>query len=202
MKLESLNLDLAAVVGAPVKITSADPEWVKARESGLIPDALFKTYEASGYLSFGAAPRFLADPDNVLFAYFGMLLRGLKQQLGESASLLVELKQAHGELYDLIKKAKGLPWDQAADQRAKRAFRHLLVTASSILDVLADLVALFLTGRIAGLTVGRAQFISIETWLRSPAPASGLIVTPYDDHLSQLRSSLRPLVLPTGPERD
>lgn len=62
MKLEELNLDVAGVVGAPVKITAPQSEWLQARSSGVIPESLFKLYEAAGYLSFGAAPKFLADP--------------------------------------------------------------------------------------------------------------------------------------------
>ena len=94
MKLEELNLDVAGVVGAPVKITAPQMEWLQARDSGVIPESLFKLYEAAGYLSFGAAPKFLADSDNVLFSYFTMLLRGLRQQLSDGAELLGELKQA------------------------------------------------------------------------------------------------------------
>ena len=202
MNLHELNLDVAAVVGAPLKITSPDPAWLQAQASGLIPEALFKVYESAGYFSFGAAPQFLADSDNLLFSYFGMLVRGLKGQLTEGAELLEDLKKAHSQLYDPIKKAKGLPWDSTADQRAKRAFRHLLVTASGSLDILADLVAMMFTGRIPGLSVGRAQFISIEEWLRKPVPSSGAIVTPYDHYLNQLRDKLQPLILPRGSERD
>lgn len=202
MKLRDLNLEVVGVVGAPLKITSPEPAWLQAQASGLIPEALFKIYETASYLSFGAAPQFLADADNVLFSYFGMLVRGLKGQLVEGAELLEDLKKAHSQLYNPVKKARGLPWDPTADRRAKRAFRHLLVTAYGSLDILADLVALMFTGRIPGLSVGRAQFISIEEWLRKPAPSSGSTVTPYDHYLGQLRDRLRPLVLPGGPERD
>jgi len=202
MKLQNLNLDISAVVCAPFKISAPEPAWLQARASGLIPEGLFKLYEAAGYLSFGAAPKFLAETDNVLFSYFGMLIRGLRRQLSEGAELLAELKQAHGQLYDPVKEAKGLPWDPTADQRAKRAFRGLLVAAYGSLDILADLIALMFTGRIPGLTVGRAQFGSIEDWLRKPAGAPGAVLTPQEDYLAQLRSRLTPLVLPGGPERD
>jgi hypothetical protein len=202
MKLEELNLDVRGVVGAPVKISAPQSEWLQARSSGVIPESLFKLYEAAGYLSFGAAPKFLADPDNVLFSYFAMLLRGLRQQLSEGEELLGELKGAHRSLYDPIKKAKGLPWDPTADRRSKRAFRELIVAAHSSLDMTADLVALMFTGCIPGLTVGRAQFGSIEDWLRKPAQATGAILKPQDAGLADLRGALTPLVLPNGPERD
>ncbi len=202
MKLEALNLDVAGVVVAPVKITAPQPEWLQARNAGVIPESLFKLYEAAGYLSFGAAPKFLADPDNILFSYFAMLLRGLRGQLSEGAELLVELKQAHSLLYDPIKKARGLSWDPTADKRSKRAFREIVVAAYSSLDMTADLVALMFTGRIPGLTVGRAQFGLIEDWLRKPVPTIGAILSPQDASVADLREALTPLVLPNGPERD
>lgn len=159
MKLEELNLNLAGVVGAPVKITAPQPEWLHAKNSGVIPESLFKLYEAAGFLSFGAAPKFLAEADNVLFSYFAMLLRGLRQQLAESAEILEELKQAHNLLYDPIKKAKGLPWDPTADRRSKRAFREVVVTAYSSLDMTAEIVALMFTGCIPG---GRTGSIRLD----------------------------------------
>ena len=202
MKLNELNLDVVGVVGAPIKVTAAQPEWIAARNSGVIPESLFKLYEVAGYLSFGAAPKFLADPDNVLFSYFAMLLRGVRQQLADGAELLGELQQAHSLVYDPIKKAKGLPWDPGADRRSKRAFREIVVAAYSSLDMTAELVALMFTGSIPGLTVGRAQFGSIEDWLRKPTQTGGVGLSPQDAALADLRLVLTPLVLPNGPERD
>ena len=158
MKLEELDLEVAGVVGAPVTFTAPQPDWIDARNSGAIPLSLFKLYETAGYLSLGAAPKFLADPDKVLFSYFGMLVRGVRQQLSDGVELLGELKQSHDLLYDPIKKAKGLPWDPMADRRSKRAFRDLVASAYSALDMVAELIALMFTSGIPNLTVGRAQF--------------------------------------------
>ncbi len=202
MRLEDLNLDVSSVVGAPVKITAPQTEWLQARSAGVIPEGLFKLYEAAGYLSFDAAPKFLADPDHLLFSYFAMLLRGVRRQLSDGVELLNDLTAAHSLLYDPIKEAKGLPWDPSADRRSKRAFRELVVTACSTLDMTADLVALMFTGCVPSLSVGRAQFVSIEDWLRKPAQATGAILTPRDAALADLRTVLTPLVLPDGPERD
>lgn len=202
MKLEELDLEVAGVVGAPVKVAAPQPDWVEARNSGAIPLSLFNLYEAAGYLSFGAAPKFLADPDNVLFSYFGMLLRGVRQQLSDGVELLGDLKQSHGLLYDPIKKAKGLPWDPSADRRSKRAFRDLVASAYSALDMVAELVALMFSDGIPNLAVGRAQFASIEDWLRKPPSITGPIIEPRDAVLSDLRAALTSVVMSDGPEQD
>jgi hypothetical protein len=169
---------------APVKITAPESVWLQARDSGLIPESLFSVYETARYLSFGAAPKFFADPDNVLFSYFAMLVRGLKREMAEGAEVLGELKQAHSLLYDPVKKAKGLSWDPAADRRSKRAFREVIVAAYDSLDIVADLVALMFTGHIPGLRVGRAQFGLIEDWLRKPATTVGVVLSPQEDCLT------------------
>ena len=85
---------------------------------------------------------------------------------------------------------------------ARRHFRDLLIALHSSLDTLADLTALFFTGRIAGLRLGRSQFSRIEAWLKRPVPSFGVIVTPYDQPLRQLYDALGPLVNASGPEID
>lgn len=202
MKLDELNLDIAGVVSAPIKITSAQPDWVQARRSRAIPESLFKLYEAAGYLSFDAAPKFLADSDKILFSYFSMVLRGVRQQLTDIAESLAKLGEAHALVYDPIKKAKGLPWDPRADRRSKAAFHEIIIAAYSSLDMLAEILALMFTGLIPGLTVGRAQFSSIEDWLRKPARSGGIVLSPQEATLADLRLALTPLIMPSGPEQD
>ena len=93
-------------------------------------------------------------------------------------------------LYDPIKKAKGLPWDPLADRRSRRAFRDLVASAYAALDVVAELIALMFTDGIPNLTVGRAQFGSIENWLRKTPNVAGMIVAPKDALLSDLHTAL------------
>jgi hypothetical protein len=103
--------------------------------------------------------------------------------------------------YDAGKKIRGESWDPGADLRARRCFRNFIAVQTS-LDALADLVALFFTGRIPRLSIGRAHFSPIEVWLKRPLPQFGLIVNPYDDQLRKLFDSLAPIVHAAGPERD
>ena len=138
--------------------TEPEKEWVQARDSASIPVELYNLYEKAHYLSFGSAPRFLGDPDNVLFSYFGMLLRSLMEALVDSneqaQSFIVDQKLT----YDAGKKLRGETWDPGADARARRHFRDLLIALQTSLDALADLIALFFTGLIPGLRFGRGQF--------------------------------------------
>lgn len=188
------------MVGAPVSITAAEPAWLASLRSGVLPEPLFRLYEQAQFLSFGAAPRFLRDPDNLLFSYFGMLVRGLHQQLQDAADLFEVLQVANQSGYTPVKKSRGLPWDPSADRRANRAFRDILTASYATLDILAELISLVFTNRIPGLIVGRSQFASIENWLRADAAIeSGYVLA---NQLGSLRQQLV-LHIPTdGPERD
>jgi hypothetical protein len=202
MRIEDCVLTGDFVVGAPFTRTEPEEEWVLARDSGAIPIELFELYRRAHYLSFGSAPKFLADPDNVLFSYFSMLLRSVMESFVDSQEQLQSFIAEQKLTYDAGKKLRGEAWDPSADIRARRHFRNFLIALQSSLDVLADLIALFFTGLIPRLHFGRAQFSRVEDWLRRPLPPFGLVLTPYDERLRKLFNSIAPLVHATGQERE
>jgi hypothetical protein len=202
MRLEDCVLDGDVFVSAPLARTVPEKEWVRACDSASIPVELFRLYERAHYLSFGRAPKFLSDPDNVLFSYFGMLLRSLMESLVDSQEQARLFVQNQKLTYDAGKKIRGEAWDPEADVRARRNFRDLLIALQTSLDALADLTALFFTGLIPGLRFGRAQFGRVEEWLKRPLPPFRLILTPYDQPLRDLFDALDPLVNAAGPERE
>ena len=200
MRLQNCTLDINLVVTAPLRASSPEQSWTDARDARAVPSSLFALYCRADYLSFGSAPVFLADSENLLFSYFAMLLRSLKDLLVEAQELVAEFAREQGQTYDPGKKARGEQWDSTANMRARRTFKYLMVPLSRTLDSLADLVALFFTGRIPSLRFGRAQFSRIEIWLQGSFVSSGLVVTPYEHHLRALYDTLRPLVLADAPE--
>lgn len=203
MKLQDCILDINQVSMPPLKKTAPEKDWNDALQSGTIPNSLFRLYVRADYLSFGSAPRFLADSENILFSYFAMLVHSLKDLLIEAEELTVEFRHAEERTYNPGKESRGESWDPRAYIQARRAFKYLLVTSSGILDVLADLVAMFFTGRISSsLQLGRAQFSRLDGWLERPFASDSLIVTPYEHHLSELHRRLRGLIHVDSPEKD
>ncbi|MBI1747012.1 MAG: hypothetical protein HYR55_10545 [Acidobacteria bacterium] len=202
MRLEQCNLDVDQVVGAPVQRNDPDPIWVRDRDAGLLPDVAFGLYARAGFLSFGAAPPFLTDEKRFLFSYFSMLMNSLRESLVDADDDLSGFIDAHGRTYDPGKRAQGEAWDPDADDRARKHFRLFLLSLQSALDASADLTALFLTGLIPGLRLGRAQFSQVETWLQRPLPAPGLVVTPQRQFLERLYSEAGRLVCAEAPQRD
>ena len=205
MKLQDcIILDSTYVLMAPLEKTGPEKDWSDAFQSGTIPRSLFRLYVCANYLSFGSAPKFLADSENILFSYFAMLVRGLRDLLIEAEELTAEFSHAEERKYNPEKKLRGEDWDTKADIQARRAFKYLLVTASGILDVLADLVALFFTRRIPGLRLGRAQFSYLDAWLEEPLASAGLIATPHQYYLSELHHQLQGLIHvdSSSPEKD
>jgi hypothetical protein len=202
MRLEDCELDIKEVVSAPLIRRAPEGDWIKARDSGAVPKSVFELYQRASYLSFGAAPPFLRDDENVLFSYFGMLLTAVMNTLVEADDERRLFVEARALVYDPGKHVRGDQWDSGADARARRHFRYLIISFQAALDALADLIAVFLTGLVPP-RLGRAMFSQIENWLKKPLPVPGTtILTPQEHHLRELYDALRPLVHPDGPSRD
>ena len=196
-----LNIDL--VVAAPIERTSPEDIWVNGLKSGVLPKPLYDLYCKTGFLSFGAAPPFLKDQESILFSYFSLILRSIFEALQDADNQLIVFEKAQNLTYDYGKKIRGEKWDPDASAIARRSFRDLLTALHSSLDALADVMAIFLPGMVKGLTVGRAQFIRIESWLARPLPAFvGNVMTPMDFFLRRLYEDIRPIVLAAAPEKE
>jgi len=200
MKLENCELNIGVVVIAPVVRTEPIPEWVAARDTGVLPLAGFAMYSRSSFFSFGAAPPFLADEKRFLFSYFAMVLTSLRDALLDTDVELRAFSESQTRVYDPGKKLRGEEWDPTAPDRARKHFRLLLLSLQAGLDATADLIAMFLTGLIPGLRLGRAQFSRVESWLERPLAPGGLIVTPQRDCLERLYAALSPLLNAPSPE--
>lgn len=202
MDLNNCELEVDRVDAAPMARTEPEPDWVAARDAGVLPSAGFALYSRSSFLSFGSAPAFLADDRHLLFSYFAMVLTSVRDSLVDADAELRAFSESQARVYDPGKRMRGEEWDPAAPERARRHFRLLLLSLQAGLDATADLIALFLTGFIPGLRLGRAQFSRIERWLQRPLPPGGLIVTPQRDYLERLYTGLSPLINAAAPERD
>jgi hypothetical protein len=200
MLIQNCILHGNVFMSAPFVRTAAEEEWLEALKSGAIPVPLFDLYRRADFLSFGSAPSFLRDDKNVLFSYFSMLVRSVMEALTDADTQLKAFVATQKDVYDDGKKIRGESWDPTADVRARKHFRDLLIACHSGLDALADLTALFFTGRISRLTLGRSQFARIEDWLKRPFPSFGLLLTPYDQPLLEFYDAIRPLILTQGPE--
>jgi hypothetical protein len=206
MNLQDCNLNAKAVLMAPFIRNEPEESWLQARDKEQIPLSLFDLYCRAGYGSFGAAPTFFKDEDNVLFSYFSLALRSLMLSLVDCDENLQEFIAARAETYHPGKRIDDANWTkqktEATSKRANEAFRNVLMSLHAVLDGLSEVLALFSQGRIKGLEVGYGQFSRIEAWLKSPPPASSLIVTPTDLYMRELYASLNPIVCSIGPETE
>ncbi len=203
MHINDCEIDgIDAVSSAPLVHCVPEPEWEEATTKGEIPQSLFDLYRRSSFMSFGAAPPYLSDPENALFGYFGILMRGIKQNLVEAAEHSEAFSREHLLTYDPIKAFRGEMWEKEASDRANRHFRDLLGCLSASLDVMADLVALFLTGSVSRLRVGHSQFSELEHWAKKPPPAPGVLMTPRQYYAHQLHEKLSAIIVLGPPETD
>jgi hypothetical protein len=202
MRLHDCILDIDRVARGPLEIKRPKNDWVLARYDDAIPASLYELYTQADFLSFGCAPSFLADENNILFGYFSMLLRSIKELCLEAPEELTAFESAMGQSYDLGKKLRGEHWDRSADRRARRALKHFVVALAGTVDAVADLIALFFTCSIPNLQLGRAQFTRIETWLGKPLSRASMAESNQQRLLDELYEALRPIVVASGSDKD
>src|SRR6476661_4696685 len=203
MLMKDCITDISHISMRPFERTGPEEEWVTARQSGFLPASAFELYRLNGFLSFGSAPRFLKDDGNILFSYFGLVLRSLMESCQDAGEQLKAFTESHKQSYDIGKKLKGEPWDKTADARARREFRDLLIALQTSLDSFADLLAIFWPGAIKNLSVGRAQFATIEEWLKQPMLApTGVLISPSHYYFQKMHQALLPVVNADPPETD
>jgi hypothetical protein len=194
--------NLGAVTAAFTR-TEPEEDWLKARDAGILPAAVFSLYSRAGFLSYGSTPRFLSDDKHYLFGYFSMVLESIKGTLVDADQELEGFATAQSQIWDVGKEQRGESWDDNADRRAKNHFRMLVLSLCASLDAASELTALLLTGQVPGLVVGRAAFTEIEKWLKAPLPPMKTsIITPQRVVLENLYQRLHPIVEATGPEKD
>src|SRR5437588_4924290 len=67
MRIEDCELgDNLVAITAPFTRTEPEEDWVKARDAGIIPAAVFSLYMRAGFLSFGSSPAFFSDANQYL----------------------------------------------------------------------------------------------------------------------------------------
>ena len=98
------------------------PEWVAARDRGLLPEAVFAMYSRSSFFSFGAAPPFLADERRFLFSYFAMVLTSLRDALVDADGELRAFQEDQAQVYDPGKRIRGETWDPDGSRSCQEAF--------------------------------------------------------------------------------
>jgi hypothetical protein len=203
MLMKDCITDISHISMRPFERTGPEEEWITARQSGFLPASVFELYRLNKFLSFGNAPLFLRDHENVLFSYFALVLRSVMESFQDAGEQRKAFIESHKQSYDVGKKLKGEPWDKTADARARREFRDFLIALQTILDSFADLIGIFWPGAIKNLSVGRAQFSAIEEWLKQPVlvPTS-LLVSPSDYYLQKMHQALSPIVNAGPPETD
>ena len=79
MLMKDCITDIDHVSMRALERTRPEEEWVTARQSGFLPASAFELYRLNSFLSFGSAPSFLKDDDNVLFSYFALVLRSVME---------------------------------------------------------------------------------------------------------------------------
>ncbi len=190
MKLEDCVLETNAVVVRPPSPGAPEREWTEARDRSQIPEHLYRFYCLAEYFGFDRAPKFLDDPERILFSFLAGLVRGIRESFEEAHSLVASIRADKGKRYSPVKELNREPYDREADERQRRSFRYLIVCLSGALDQFAEVVSILFHGDIEGLTVGRASFAELRAIARAPFAPAGKIISPKEARFEQLHQVL------------
>ena len=202
MKLSDCMLDVDWAVAAPLVIDRPEPDWVRVRDSGRLPENIFSFYCRSNYFSFEKAPRFLSDKDRLLFSFLAALTLGIRDALDEAHDLIIEVRKCHDAAYSPTKRAEGKEYDRTSLARQMRSFKYLIVSLSSALDQFAETVALLFTGEVDNLKFGRASFVTLKNFAQKPFHEGSGVVAPKAHFLGNLHAALSKEMTGVGPEED
>lgn len=190
MKLQDCILDADSVVAAPLIRKEPQRHWAEAYESGTIPKSLYLLYSHADYCSYDRVPIFLDDPKKQLFPYYCILLNGLLLSFSESKKYLSDIVTYNKMIYTPIKHAKGEKWDPEAAPNQMRAFKALVIELMGSLDLMAEIVALFLPGQVSGLQLGRTMYSSLHAWTLRPLEKVTGLVSPTVYYTEMLHDKL------------
>jgi hypothetical protein len=178
-----------------------EQEWSSVNESGIIPPELYSLYCKAGYLSFDKVPRFLADSEKMLWGYFGILLRALRDFCSESKDQREEFVKWLNLMHERREKNHDKSWHPEAPEKSRRSFKYFMASIIGSLDAFAELIALFFPDKIENLQLGRGESRFLDQWLKRAFVAS-IIISPSQTQLQKLHDNLNPLWLSVGSASD
>jgi hypothetical protein len=209
MLLRDCDLIVNAAVSAPLVRREPEEAWVRSAARGM-PLAVFDFYEQAGYFSLDRAPRFLNDPNHVLFSFLGVVAEGLRGSITEAISFQRSLVRTERQSYAPFSGADG----EKYGRRRTRSLRYLAINLTASLDAFAEMVALHFPEEIViresgrRLLVGQAQFQTLLQVLKAPDLANclvrsrGQIVSPRSAELDRFHQDVRPSVSGGGGPSD
>lgn len=199
MKLKDC-LEADVVLSAPFARKAPDDSWLSAYKNKSIPESLYKFYAAADYFSFDKCPLFLHDEQKILFPHLEAAIELIKSSFEEYHELIDLMKKYDKVSYTPIKKIKGETFDKTAARKFNRYFQILIINMYSILDSIAETIAIVLSWG----DLGRSQFSSfvksIGDNLKKKNNSSIKIVTLENNYVENIKDIIREEILRTNNE--
>ena len=192
-------LESDVVVSPPFNRKSPGDSWVSAYKDKLIPEALYKFYVAAGYFSFNKCPEFLRDKQKLLFPHLEAAVDLIKLSFEEYQELIGLMKDYDKVSYTPIKEFIGEPFDKSAARKFNRYFQLLIINMYSILDCMAEVVAMILSWG----DLGRAQFSSLVGEIKKDSQkgkngVNSTIIQVEDQYIEDIKNIIKREILEEG----
>ena len=198
-KLQDCELAGVAAVSYPFAFARPESDWEDSFNRGNLPESIFKFYCAASFFSIGSEPRFLQDPDRVLFGYLKAVVSGIRESLDEAAQLVDAIRAADARQYTPLKAIRGESWDAGAGYAVRRDFKYLVAELSGVLDQFAEVAAILFYGHIPKVPIGKADFARLVDAANRRSTPKG-IVSAQDGQVEKLLAMVQNHVTGVGPE--
>ncbi len=173
-----------------------DEEWISAYRSKLIPESVYKFYIIADYFSFNKCPKFLQDKQKILFPHLEAAIDLIKLSFEEYPELIDLMKRYDKDFYDPIKEIKGEPFDKSAPKKFNRYFQLLIINMYSILDCIAEVIAVILSWG----NIGRAQFSNLVDEIKKESregksETGSIIIQVEDRYIEDIKNIIKREIL-------
>lgn len=199
MKLKDCVLDIAAVISTPLLRKTPDDSWLSVYKSKSIPESLYKFYVAADYFSFDKCPKFLKDDQKILFPHLETSIELIKSSFEEYHGLIELMKKYDSDSYTPVKKAKGEKFDPVAPKYFNRCFQVLIINMYSILDSIAEAIAIILSWG----NLGKSEFSHlVEDSKKEIRVSNGSIVSVDQKYIEEIKGIIREGIIIEGDAKD
>lgn len=195
-------IEIDGVISPPLVLNEPARYWQEQYDDGTIPESLFRLYKMAGYFSYGSTPSHFCDSEGILFPYIESLANGIRISFIEISKLAPEIKKHQENIFTPIKKMKGQSWDPDAGDLQLRAFKYLVLNLSGALDLLSEMIAVFLYPEIPHLRVGRSSVVDLKNFIEEDLIQSSLIISPKRPFVEDIHTLFRKIISCESSEKE
>lgn len=201
MRLEDCVLEGLSAGINPSAFKGPSESWMESIKNGFVPKNVYNFYSNTDYFAINKVPKYLHDPEKLLYVYIKYCLEGIKSNFEEAFNQKELIFKYEDEKYNPLKEFKREKWDKDASKKQQRCFQYLLLNLSGILDQFSEIVSILFFGIDNNLNPGCTDFIDILKIRIHKEESNCLIIAPKKKLLIDIRETISKDLSSEGEEK-